>query len=1133
MADHPKPAGEFIIEDGHEWYQINHFDLLDPFLVTVVSPHDHWMYVSSSGALTAGRRNAQQALFPYETDDRLHRNGGLTGPITMIRTGQNRVWQPFAPHAPFGQRHRSMAKSALGDRLRFSEYDPESGLRFSYTWAAAGQFGLARTCEIKLEDGRPPVDIDLLDGLVDVLPAGVELPTQQATSTLVDSYRRSELDPTSGLALFSLEARVSDQTEPAESLHATTVWSSGLSPDVTVALSDLQLRAFRSGDALRPEPIVKGRKGAYLISTSRSIVVGNPLRWVIVADVEQDHLAVASLRLSLATSAVSEVDVQASQDKSRNELIGLVAPADALQETADRRTTVHHFANVLFNCMRGGSFQNDHQIALADLDRFMESRNVGAHARFGPIRASLSPFEQIDSIRTAVANDPELRRLVNEYLPLTFSRRHGDPSRPWNTFEISHTNTDGELIVGYEGNWRDIFQNLDALVHSFPNYIESVIAKFLNASTLDGHNPYRISSTGVDWERPDGDTWSNIGYWGDHQIVYLHRLLDAANRFHPCMLEGQLDLVGFSYADAPYRIRPYSEMVTDPKHTIVFDDEVDQAIARRVSAIGTDGQLVPDSEEGSVHHGSLAEKLLVPALAKLSNLIAGGGIWMNTQRPEWNDANNALVGNGVSVVTAFHLHAYIDFVDGLLERTSVDQVPVAKTVLDWLNQLEAAFEAHADLAGDEPIDDVERRKFMDILGTAFSDYRSDVYESGPGEATIASVAQLRKFFAVARPHLDRIVRSASRDDGLFDSYRLVRLDPGTAALEELYEMLEGQVAALDATPMTAEQTVGLVDALFASDLHRPDQQTFLLYPNRPIPPFLDKNAIPESAIGPTITAMVQSGAGPVRRDVDGVVRFDGQLSSPRDLASLLDELEAYPSAAVALSAEGRQEILDAWEAVFHHLAFTGRSQTMYRYEGLGSVYWHMVSKLVFALQERVAEAVEAGDDPALVAELAERYRKVRSGLGFMKSVEEQGTFPTDPHSHTPAHTGAQQPGMTGQVKEGVLLRWGELGLRVSNGALAFRPVVLDPAEFLVEARPWSVLGQDVVLEAGSLGFTYCGVVVVYRLVDGAASTVVTWSSGEQTTSGPELDNVTSQALFARTGAIDRIEVDIPRTTLLT
>ena len=32
---------------------------------------------------------------------------------------------------------------------------------------------------------------------------------------------------------------------------------------------------------------------------------------------------------------------------------------------------------------------------------------------------------------------------------------------------------------------------------------------------------------------------------------------------------------------------------------------------------------------------------------------------MNTQRPEWNDANNALVGNGVSMVTLCYLRRFL------------------------------------------------------------------------------------------------------------------------------------------------------------------------------------------------------------------------------------------------------------------------------------------------------------------------------------------------------------------------------------------------------------------------------------------------------------------------------------------
>ena len=42
-------------------------DDIDPFLMTVVSNSDLWMFVSSGGGLTAGRVDAEGSLFPYET----------------------------------------------------------------------------------------------------------------------------------------------------------------------------------------------------------------------------------------------------------------------------------------------------------------------------------------------------------------------------------------------------------------------------------------------------------------------------------------------------------------------------------------------------------------------------------------------------------------------------------------------------------------------------------------------------------------------------------------------------------------------------------------------------------------------------------------------------------------------------------------------------------------------------------------------------------------------------------------------------------------------------------------------------------------------------------------------------------
>jgi hypothetical protein len=1123
-----QPHGGVCTSESIEWYRVENYDLLDPFLVNVTSPGDLWMFVSSTGALTAGRRSPEHALFSYETDDRLHRSGGRTGPFTLVRVvGVDDAWEPFAPHAPYGRVRRSLAKTLCGDRLTFEEHNPELGLTFRYTWAAAADFGLVRTCELSASPDASGCDIEVLDGLIDVLPAGVDLETQQTSSTLIDAYRRSEFDSESGLALFTLEALVGDLAEPAESLLASVVWSRGLDGAVT-AMSDRQIRSFRSGTALEPEHLATGVKGAFLTSAAARISPESPLRWTIVADVDHDHASTVRLRrwLSTVDAAAAEAATRTTLDRAHHEVMSLISYADARQETADRAAVASHLANVTYNCMRGGVPVDDHRVAVAEVGRFVASRNRPAAGRFEQLAGRMEEIVELDCLRDAVSQDATLVRLVNEYLPLTFSRRHGDPSRPWNTFQIGDGTSVGDRLFAYEGNWRDIFQNWQALVHSFPGFAESTLAKFLNASTMDGHNPYRISSEGIDWETPGEGNWSNFGYWGDHQIVYLHSILDAVHRFHPGSLEAALDRLEFSYANVPYRVLPYDSMVSDPKNTLEFDHAAQASIDEREAEIGADGRLVPGAD-GGVHHASLAEKLLVPALAKLSSLVPGGGIWLNTQRPEWNDANNALVGIGVSVVTVFHLREYLEFLDGLLGRSPVADVPVSPAVMEWLHGLEAAFEAHRGLAQEGPINAEARRDLLDLLGRSGCSYRSRVYGRAPEPAVGASVAGLQRCIQAALPHLDRIMAQARPPDGLAHSYQLLRLGPATAELKPLYAMLEGQVAAMSSAIADPREVIDLVDALFGSELYRPDQRSFLLYPNTPRPSFMEKNQVPEGLVGPALSSLIGDGHDIAHRDAEGRVRFAAHLRQVQDIENALGSLDP----AHRPDRTGRVEVLEAYEAVFKHRESAGRSQTMYRYEGLGCVYWHMVMKLMFRLQQRVLAAADAGADRSLVAEMVQRYRRVRSGLGPSKTVADHGAFPLDPHSHTPAHTGAQQPGMTGAVKEGILLRWGELGLQVEDGCLRFAPVLLDPAEFLAAARPWPPLGQGGRLEVGMLGFTYCGSPVVYHLDDSAPWTRAVLTDGQEIAGVDGLDRDTSRVLFARTGAIARIDVAVHPATL--
>ena len=61
-----------------------------------------------------------------------------------------------------------------------------------------------------------------------------------------------------------------------------------------------------------------------------------------------------------------------------------------------------------------------------------------------------------------------------------------------------------------------------------------MIHKFLNATTFDGYNPYRVTKGGFDWETIEPDNpWAYIGYWGDHQIIYLLKFLEFIEDHYP------------------------------------------------------------------------------------------------------------------------------------------------------------------------------------------------------------------------------------------------------------------------------------------------------------------------------------------------------------------------------------------------------------------------------------------------------------------------------------------------------------------------------------------------------------------------------------------------------------------------
>ena len=205
-------------------------------------------------------------------------------------------------------------------------------------------------------------------------------------------------------------------------------------------------------------------------------------------------------------------------------------------------------------------------------------------------------------------------------------------------------------------------------------------------------------------------------------------------------------------------------------------------------------------------------------------------------------------------------------------------------------------------------------------------------------------------------------------------------------------------------------------ALRSSKIYRSDINSYLLYPNRSLPLFREKNVIDPSLINgnPWIQNELTSGRTRfIEQDLNGDVHFNGKYRNARELRDALEN-------AADISPEDCSTLCSIYETVFNHRQFTGRSGAMYKYEGLGCTYWHMVSKLLLATAEVIKSADDGGVGRDALSPLLERFDDIKEGLGLHMSPAEYGAFPVDPYSHTTGFSGVQQPGMTGQVKEDVI-----------------------------------------------------------------------------------------------------------------
>ena len=419
--------GKLVKFEGVSYYKISNNDAMRPFFMSIVSDSNHWMFISSNGGLSAGRKDNESALFPYYTDDKITESADITGSKTILQIhldGKTYLWEPFSDkYNGIYKVHRNLYKNSFGNKVVFEELNENLGITFRYQWNSSNLYGFVKKSTI-INNTNKEINVTILDGIQNILPYGVPADVQNRVSNLVDAYKRSELDKESGIGIYALSAIIVDKAEPSEALKASIAWSVGIK-NAKYLVSSLQLDDFRKGNKIEQEVDVKAEKGAYFVTSDIALQPESNETWLIVANVNQSMSSIREISEKIKHDSDLPLLIQDDIDLGTKCLLELNGASDGMQLSADKLRNTRHFSNTLFNIMRGGIFDDNYKIEKSDFVKYIEKANIKVHHKKQDLLADLPKVFSINQLRklAVIDEDKNFKRLAFEYMPIKFSRR--------------------------------------------------------------------------------------------------------------------------------------------------------------------------------------------------------------------------------------------------------------------------------------------------------------------------------------------------------------------------------------------------------------------------------------------------------------------------------------------------------------------------------------------------------------------------------------------------------------------------------------------------------------------------------------------------------------------------------------
>ena len=649
-----------------------------------------------------GLQDKNHPIMAFTPANKAYETVALDGFRTFIKHDDG-IYEPFKVDSPYP--HKMMVNSAS---FAIEETHPTLNLTVRVTYfglVEAPIAGLVRRLELINHQDQPQT-IEVLDGLAEILPAGIQNDAFKAVSNVLASW----IDVNhfeDKLAFFKLRGSTGDSSEVTKVVEGNFYCAFDADGRIT-PLVDKNLIFGQNTAKTTPQAFAKQ---ALVDLIAQPQIFANklpcafiPKRLTLEPGGSYTLYALSGHAASIEvlkrfTDSYASVAVMEDKERQAASIIEALLK-DVETKTANPVFDAYVKQNYLDNVLRGGY----------------------------PLKIGKSIYH-------------------------LYSRRHGDLERDYNFFSLAP-----EYYSQGNGNFRDVCQNrrMDTFIH--PEVGRFNIHQFASLIQLDGYNP--LSINGIDYRLPDethvkrwinthfeGDT-SHLktvlhsqftpgrlvnhverhglhvktsteayledimtvaegsinatfgeGFWSDH-FTYILDLIEAYEAIYPDRMHQLLyEEADYAYYDSPVSVKPRTEkIVLTPEGTVRqygslrHFDEAKLALNQR-NPHHPHWATLGDQR----YHTDLMTKLFILVLNKHSNLDPEGlGIEMEAEKPGWNDAMNGLpglIGSGVS--ETLELLRIVDFI---LDHATHDPLTLPREVLNFFHDLatESSYDTRQD-----------------------------------------------------------------------------------------------------------------------------------------------------------------------------------------------------------------------------------------------------------------------------------------------------------------------------------------------------------------------------------------------------------------------------------------------------